>query len=649
MDDAKTQLAEQLRTSNNILVTVSRNPSVDQLASCIALTLLLNAQNKHTVAVFSGEVPSTLEFLQPEETLEKNTDSLRDFIISLDKSKADKLRYKVEDNVVRIFITPYKTSIGKKDLEFTQGDFNVDVVVALGVQLQEDLDEAITAHGRILHDATLTSISTSADPGLGVINWHDPTASSLSELVTELVQILGPDKLDSQIATALLTGIVAQTERFSNHKTTPQTMSASAVLMAAGANQQLVVSELEAESPPSTGQAGNTPDSPAKPSADDDGMIEITHEDQKPAGQADDIVSLELPAPDEAAGETTPEFGEPPEPPPEPEAPAGQAAADDTPGAPKASETDGSAPGDTGDKDGKGKGGTQSGSSKSDSDKGGKKKAKGRGSRGSKIITEPPTLGGTLTANSQKETLEKSVESLGLPVAETPKLRDRKDNKLASLEAADAADAVKPSPEPLEPFMPLNSEPPPAFTPPPPAWMPPSAPAPKPAAAQSPATGIGDTTDAGSGSGKSDTSLASLEDSLKPSPSVQDHIDEARDEISRALNDESASSTPKPIQALGAQPLAMDLHPQNSSDSGSTSVPPAFGGSDLPVQDSSQPPSPLSPSVELPAPLAAPLKPAVDELGVIDRTAPDTPPSLAPPVPPPIPFQFGNPPPQPPR
>ena len=47
-------------------------------------------------------MPSTL-ILQPADTLKKNTDSLRDFIISLDKSKADKLRYKVEDRVVKVF------------------------------------------------------------------------------------------------------------------------------------------------------------------------------------------------------------------------------------------------------------------------------------------------------------------------------------------------------------------------------------------------------------------------------------------------------------------------------------------------------------------------------------------------------------------
>ena len=190
MQEQQKQLVDRLKQAQNILVTVSSSPSVDQLSAAIGLTLALNHLDKHGTAVFSGEVPSTLEFLKPEQTLEKNTDSLRDFIIALDKSKADKLRYKVEDDVVRIFITPYRTSISDKDLEFSQGDFNVDVVVALGVHNQQELDTAITAHGRILHDATVASISTEANSEIGTINWADTSASSLSEMVTGLVEAL---------------------------------------------------------------------------------------------------------------------------------------------------------------------------------------------------------------------------------------------------------------------------------------------------------------------------------------------------------------------------------------------------------------------------------------------------------------------------
>jgi hypothetical protein len=249
---AKQQIVDRVKQAENILVTVSANPSVDQLAACIGLSLLLNKMGKSATAVFSGKVPSTIEFLQPEKNLETSTDSLRDFIISLDKAKADKLRYKIEDQVVRIFITPYKAKLSDKDLQFSEGDFNVEVIVTLGVSDRAHLDTAITAHGRILHDATVITLNTGDGkaPDMGQINWQDSTASSLSEMLVSLSEAFGPNLIDNQTATAFLTGIVSETERFSNKKTSPKVMTMSAQLMAAGANQQLVISKLEPSPPP---------------------------------------------------------------------------------------------------------------------------------------------------------------------------------------------------------------------------------------------------------------------------------------------------------------------------------------------------------------------------------------------------------------
>lgn len=270
---AKQSTVDRIAQANNVLVTVSANPSVDQLAAAIGLTLFLNKQGKHATAVFSGDVPSTLEFLQPEKTIEKNTDSLRDFIISLDKAKADKLRYKVEDKVVKIFITPYRTSISDKDFDFSQGDFNVDVVMALGVHTKEELDQAIIAHGRILHDATVISINNAVGGNLGTINWQDQQASSLCEMLVELAEVIKADGFDAQMATAFLTGIVAETQRFSNEKTTSRTMSLSAKLMAAGANQQLVATQLQNKSSITKSKTEKASDEP-----DADGTLEIEHD-----------------------------------------------------------------------------------------------------------------------------------------------------------------------------------------------------------------------------------------------------------------------------------------------------------------------------------------------------------------------------------
>ncbi len=248
----KQQIVQHLKGANNVLVTVSNNPSVDQLAAAIGTTLVLNKLKKHATAVFSGQTPSTIEFLQPDKTFEKTTDSLRDFIIALDKSKADKLRYKVEDKFVKIFITPYRTTLNEKDLEFSQGDYNVDVVLALGVKKRDDLDQAIANHGGILHDAVVISINHLPGADLGAINLVESDTSSLSEIMVNLCELLKEGTtplLDQQIATAFLTGIVAETNRFSNEKTAPPTMSTAAKLMNAGANQQLIAKKLEEPKP----------------------------------------------------------------------------------------------------------------------------------------------------------------------------------------------------------------------------------------------------------------------------------------------------------------------------------------------------------------------------------------------------------------
>jgi len=436
MDNTKTQIAEQIKQATNILISVSSSPSVDQLSAAIGLTLILNHLGKHATAVFSGDLPPVMNFLHPEKTIEKDTDSLRDFIIALDKSKADKLRYKVEDDHVKIFITPYRSSITEADLVYSQGDFNVEVVVAIGVLAQTDLDTAITTHGRILHDATVVSINTRTGGEIGSINWVDSTASSLSEMAVQLATALTDEKMDEQMATALLTGIVAETDRFSNEKTTASTMTISAQLMAAGANQQLVATELQApaleqevfkvenepskmsELPQIVGEDDapesipQTPEIPPAPPVEDDGALHIEHTDlEQPA----ETPALDLPEP--------PEFNDPELPdiqideqgvmaPPEETTPIVEPE--------PASQPDSS-------------------------------------NNRTSLILDPPTLGGTLTANSRPESYEMPVDPLSQLASQNSPLLSRDSQpasdklpefditSLEKLEAADAAAEVSPA------------------------------------------------------------------------------------------------------------------------------------------------------------------------------------------------------------
>ncbi|HEU4715548.1 MAG TPA: hypothetical protein VFS14_01835 [Candidatus Saccharimonadales bacterium] len=277
--NAKQQIAEKVKNSSNIMVTVSTNPSVDELSAALGLTLLLNKMNKHATAVFSGDIPPAITFLDPQKTFENTVDSLRDFIIALDKEKADHLRYKVDGDVVKIFITPYRTTITSDDLDFSQGDYNVELVLALGVKNRDDLDNALSAHGRILHDATVVSVSAGAATSeLGSINWREENASSLSEMLVSLADAFKNDKgaLDEQIATAFLTGIVAATDRFSNDRTSSKVMTIAAQLMSAGANQQLIASKLEEAHEIGDTKSSSSDKGSGAPSANSDGTTDLT-------------------------------------------------------------------------------------------------------------------------------------------------------------------------------------------------------------------------------------------------------------------------------------------------------------------------------------------------------------------------------------
>lgn len=478
MNEDRAQLVERLQQANNVLITVNNDPTVDQLAACIGFTILLNKLSKHATAVFSGEVPSTLEFLKPEDTLEKNTDSLRDFIIALDKSKADKLRYKVEDTMVKIFITPYKTSISDADLEFSQGDFNVDVVLALGIHEREQVDKAIVGHGRILHDAVVMSVDNKIGNNIGTINWVNEQSSSLCEMLASVAGDLQPESMDAQIATALLTGIVSETERFSNQKTSSSTMEISSKLMAAGADQQLVASKLE----PEETTAQPPPPQEEMPTEEEDGAIIIDHSEEEqelpPIEPGEELDPNQIHIDDHGTLKKTVDLVNEIE---EQSVDAGRA-------------------------------------------------VNNRG-QNSRLIVEPPTMGGTLTANSNPEPLDPSTDPLS---------SIRGDESVLTHSAEPSSSHGSGQPTKLSDVM-----------------------------SQSPSLSniisddktLEEIEEVVNGSSKVDPA-SSLSNQDPPQPveekTIADIEEAARDAIDDAINQQPDSS-PKPIAGLNAQPLDLDM------------------------------------------------------------------------------------------
>ncbi len=257
------KVAEKIQRGANILIALSKDPNLDEISAAIALAIVLDQQKKHVTAIYSGKTPNALEFLKPEETFEKDTSSLQDFIIALNKSKADHLTYKLDGDYVKIYITPYKGQVKKEDLEYSYGDYNVDLVIVFNVNAGTEIDSALSEYGRIMHDASAINITSGLPGRFADLEWSDPEKSSVCEMVYDLLKELEITELSQEVATALLTGILSATERFSNNRTKPTTMAVASKLMEAGADQQLISANILKPETPATPENLATSDASA--------------------------------------------------------------------------------------------------------------------------------------------------------------------------------------------------------------------------------------------------------------------------------------------------------------------------------------------------------------------------------------------------
>ena len=281
----QSEVVSKIAASKNVLIALSSDPSVDEMAAAIGLSLFLDKIGKRATAIYSGSTPNALEFLKPEETFEPTADTLQDFVIALNKDKADHLRYKLDGDYVKIYITPYKTRLSESDLEYSYGDFNVDLVLALDVANGIDLDSALREHGRIMHDAVIINITTGKPGKFGEIEWSDKSASSVSEMIADLLYKIKDAKIEKEEATAFLTGIVAATNRFSNATTTPETMQLASKLMESGANQQLVSQNITPDVDNEMGAVNLSDGNGTKAKNTDPTKLDIQHGNEAPTDE----------------------------------------------------------------------------------------------------------------------------------------------------------------------------------------------------------------------------------------------------------------------------------------------------------------------------------------------------------------------------
>ncbi len=241
------QIIEALGKAKKILVVLPKVSHADSVAAGLALTLFLKKTDKDVVLVSSSPLPENLKFLPGSAQIQSSVENGQSLVVVLDTSQKslDELSYQARDNKVEIFLKSKTSLFIPADVSFGAEKFPLDAIVCLDCKSLEDAGEIFENNTDLFFETP--KINIDHKPGneyFGNINLVDVTASSVSEILSGLFEKFENQLVDEDIATCLLTGIIAKTESFQHVRTTPKAFLQASQLVSLGGRQQEVIKHI---------------------------------------------------------------------------------------------------------------------------------------------------------------------------------------------------------------------------------------------------------------------------------------------------------------------------------------------------------------------------------------------------------------------
>jgi nanoRNase/pAp phosphatase (c-di-AMP/oligoRNAs hydrolase) len=248
------QIINQVNKAKNILIVFNSHANGDAIASSLALFLFLKKINKKaTVASAFSQEPekssdkNTWSFLPSYNVIENNLKNLRKFIVSLNirNAKISQIKYNVEGEKINFIIAPEEGWFSSEDVSSASGGFEYDLIFTINTPDLESLGQLYDNNVEFFYKTTIINLDHQANnEEYGQINYLDINVSSSAEIIFKLINSYDKNILDEDIATCLLTGIIAKTNNYKSPNLTPLTLLTSSKLISAGAQREKIINSL---------------------------------------------------------------------------------------------------------------------------------------------------------------------------------------------------------------------------------------------------------------------------------------------------------------------------------------------------------------------------------------------------------------------
>ncbi|MFC1632515.1 bifunctional oligoribonuclease/PAP phosphatase NrnA [Patescibacteria group bacterium] len=244
------QVANTLKKDEHkrVLLVAPENPDGDSLGSLIGLGIFLQKIGKDVYMAAGGETLSAYDFLPQRDKIKTKLSLAPHLMISLNTRKANvgELTYEKEGRLLNIRVMSKDGKFDAKDVQISsEVEQSFDAIVVINSPDLEQLGDSFRDNSELFYESTIINIDHHAsNEGFGQINYIDMRASSTAELVYNIVSEMDDEKIDIEIATSLLTGIIDSTESFQSARTAPEAFNIAAQLVDKGAKQQMIIKHL---------------------------------------------------------------------------------------------------------------------------------------------------------------------------------------------------------------------------------------------------------------------------------------------------------------------------------------------------------------------------------------------------------------------
>ncbi|MBI4090771.1 MAG: hypothetical protein HY422_01990 [Candidatus Komeilibacteria bacterium] len=240
----QTDITNLLAASRRVLVVAKDNPGHDEVASALAWALWLTEQKKDRVDVYV-HTPSKnrFKFLPGFSDIREQVQSADEFIIKINvaKTKAKELSYDVKGETLEVKIKPEGGNFSPRDVSFAESSFGYDVIITLGATELAALGSVFENNRELFFNTPIINIDRqSRNIRYGHINAIYLMATSIAEITYRIIE----KQITPDIATCLLTGLIAATNSFQTPQVNPDTLHLASELIVAGAAREEIVNHL---------------------------------------------------------------------------------------------------------------------------------------------------------------------------------------------------------------------------------------------------------------------------------------------------------------------------------------------------------------------------------------------------------------------